>query len=378
MKKIKYITRVENIEQLNPLEREELKKVVRKYAFRTNSYYNSLIDWNDPEDPIKRISIPSYEELNVWGRLDASNEHNYTKAPGLEHKYKDTALLLVVDVCGAYCRFCFRKRLFMDYNDEVTKDISEALEYIKNHKEINNVLLTGGDPLIMSTRKLEKVIAALREIEHVNVIRIGSKIPAFNPYRIIDDPSLAEMISKYSTDEKKIYIMTQFNHPKEITKEAIKGLNILMKPGAILANQTPLLKGINDDAEVLAELFDKLSFIGVPPYYVFQGRPVLGNKMFAVPVEEGLEIFEQARTKGSGLAKRARFAMSHATGKIEIMGMTDELIFFKYQRAANPEDRGRVMVYRRNPEAYWLDDYKEPVDEYSFLSPIDMFETDAY
>jgi L-lysine 2,3-aminomutase len=121
-------------------------------------------------------------------------------------------------------------------------------------------------------------------------------------------------------------------------------------------------------------LFNKLSYIGIPPYYVFQGRPVKGNKMFAVPVEEGLSIFEQARMNGSGLAKRARFAMSHATGKIEIMGMTEEHIFFKYARAAHEANNGRVLVFERNPEAYWLDDYTNLVAEYKFGAGVFVFE----
>lgn len=366
----KYITKVDKIDGLSSFEKEELKQVTDKYAFRINEYYLSLIDWNDPDDPIRRLIIPSMEELVSWGKLDASNEHSYTKAKGLEHKYSDTALFLVTDVCGAYCRFCFRKRLFLNDNDEVLRDLEPGLQYIAEHPEITNVLLTGGDPLVMSTKKLEAIISRLREIPHVQIIRIGSKMPAFNPFRITEDPSLLDMIKKYSLPEKRIYIMTHFNHPREITPEAEKAVKLLLDAGAILANQTPLLRGVNDDANVLAELFDKLSFIGVPPYYVFQGRPVSGNKMFAVPIEEGLNIFEKARTKVSGLARRARYAMSHASGKVEIMGMTDEHIFFKYQRSAHEANKGRIMIFERNPDAYWLDDYTELVADYKFGSEV--------
>ena len=267
-KKIKYLTKLEQIPQLSESEREEMQQVNDKFVFRTNDYYQSLIDWDDPNDPIKRIIMPDVEELNEWGELDASNEEKYTKVHGLEHKYTSTALLLVNEVCAAYCRFCFRKRLFMNENDEVTKDISQGLEYIKNNKEINNVLLTGGDPLILSTSKLEPIIQQLREIDHVKIIRIGTKVPAFNPFRIINDPSLLEMFRKYSTAQKKIYIMAHFNHPRELTSQAIEGLNALMDSGVTLVNQTPMVKGVNDDPDVLAELFSKLSFIGVPPYYV--------------------------------------------------------------------------------------------------------------
>lgn len=355
----KYLTRLEQIPQLDSDEREQLEKVNEQFVFRSNEYYQSLIDWDDPEDPIRRIIMPDVQELDDWGQLDASNEEKYTKVKGLEHKYTSTALLLVNEVCAAYCRFCFRKRLFMNENEEVTKDVSDGLEYIREHPEVTNVLLTGGDPMIMSTSKLEPIIQKIREIDHVKIIRIGTKIPAFNPYRIINDPSLHEMIRTYSTDEKKIYIMAHFNHPKELTPVAVKGLNMLMQSGAIVVNQTPMIRGVNDDPEVLAELFNRLSFIGIPPYYVFLCRPTLGNQPFAIPVEEGYEIFEQARSFCSGLAKRARLVMSHETGKVEVVGMSDSQIFFKYNRAADIENDAKFLVFDSNPDAYWFDDYEE-------------------
>ena len=251
----------------------------------------------------------------------------------------------------------------MDENEEVTKDISEGLEYIREHPEITNVLLTGGDPMIMSTSKLEPIIKQIREVDHVKIIRIGTKIPAFNPYKIINDPSLHKMIQTYSTDEKKIYIMAHFNHPRELTAVAVKGLNMLMQSGATVVNQTPLIKGVNDDPKVLAELFNRLSFIGVPPYYVFLCRPTLGNEPFALPIEQGYEIFEEARNRCSGLAKRARLVMSHETGKVEMVGMSEGQVFFKYNRSADIENDGKFLVFDSNPDAYWFDDYEEVLTE---------------
>ena len=358
-KRPKYLTKLEQIPQLSAIERKQLERVNELFIFRSNEYYQSLIDWNDPDDPIRRIVVPDTQELSGWGELDASNEEKFTKVKGLEHKYTSTALLLVNEVCAAYCRFCFRKRLFMDENEEVTKDTSEGLEYIREHPEITNVLLTGGDPMIMSTSKLAPIIQQIREIDHVKIIRIGTKIPAFNPYRILNDPSLHEMIRTYSTDEKKIYIMAHFNHPKELTAVAVKGLNKLMQSGAIVVNQTPLIKGVNDDPDILAELFNRLSFIGVPPYYVFLCRPTLGNEPFAVPVEKGYKIFEKARSKCSGLAKRSRLVMSHETGKVEVVGMSDGQVFFKYNRSVGIENDGKFLAFDSNPDAYWFDDYEE-------------------
>jgi len=361
--KPKYITRLDKIAELSEQERRELKPVAEKFVFRSNDYYNGLIDWSDPDDPIRRLVIPDTEELSEWGQLDASNEHLYTAVPGLEHKYTDTALLLCNDVCGAYCRYCFRKRLFMNDNDEVVKDVSQGIEYIRNHPEINNVLMTGGDPLIMSTSKLEPIIAQLREIPHVRIIRIGSKIPAFNPHRIISDEKLHAMLRKYSTPEQgRIYVMAHFNHPRELTPEAREGLDVLQKNGAVTINQTPMIRGINDSVEVMRELFEELSFIGVPPYYVFHCRPTEGNKSYAMPVEEGYQIFLEAQQQTSGLARRARYSMSHVTGKVEVAAMTDHQIVFRYHRAADPTRQGLTLVFDRNPEAQWFDEYAEAAE----------------
>lgn len=364
MKNPKYITSVDRIERLSEVERNILREVTDRFAFRSNEYYLSLIDWDDPEDPIRKIIIPDTRELENWGELDASHEKNYTVAPGIQHKYRQTALFLAVDVCGSFCRFCFRKRLFMNDVDEIAKDYSAGIRYIQNHPEITNVLITGGDPLILATPRLEGLISEIRKIDHVQIIRIGTKMLAFNPHRILHDPDLPGMIRRYSSPEKRIYIMAHFNHPREITPQAIEALDLLRDAGAIIVNQTPLLRGINSDPQVLAELFRKLSFIGVPPYYVFQCRPTLGNRLFEMPVEEAYEIFEKAKTGCSGLAKRARFVMSHASGKIEVVGKTEGSTFFKYHQAADPLDVGRFMAFRSNPDAYWFDDYTEQIDDY--------------
>jgi lysine 2,3-aminomutase len=358
-----YISSLDMVPGITAEERSALAKVTELFAFRANDYYLSLIDWDDPKDPIRRLIVPTLEELEPWGHLDPSSERRYTRAPGLQHKYRETALLLVSDLCGGLCRYCFRKRLFIEDAREVNKDISGGLAYIRDHPEISNVLLTGGDPLVLETDRLLDIVRQLREIDHIGIIRIGTKMPAYNPFRITNDPALVDMIRDYSRDEKRIYIMAQFNHPRELTDAACRAVALLQEAGAVVMNQTPLIRGINDDPEVLASLFDKLSFIGANPYYVFQCRPTIGNRPFAVPVEESYRIFEQARSICSGLAKRARFVISHATGKIEVLGKTDRYTYFKYNQAADPEDRGRFMVYKSNPEAYWFDDYKELVDE---------------
>lgn len=362
MDKPKYLTNLNQIPELSAAERDELRPVSEKFVFRSNEYYQKLIDWDDPDDPVRRIIVPLSEELQEWGWLDASHEDAYTVVPGLEHKYDDTALLLVNDVCGAYCRFCFRKRLFMDDNNEVTKDIGEGLRYIREHAEITNVLLTGGDPLVMSTERLSHIVKQIREVEHVSIIRIGTKMPAFNPARILNDPALLRMIETYSEPSRKIYVMAHFNHPVELTDVAVEGLNLLQKAGAVTVNQTPLIRGVNDHPDTLLTLFNQLSFIGVPPYYVFQCRPTSGNKAYSVPLEEAYEIFSQAQARCSGLAKRARFVMSHSTGKLEVLAKTEQQLYMKYHQASDPLMQGRLVVVKSNPEAHWLDDYDEADD----------------
>lgn len=360
-KRIEYITEISRIPQLSSEEVRELEKVTQKFPFKANTYYLSLINWEDKADPIRRMIIPSPEEGKdeKWGSADPSDEARYTVAPGLEHKYKDTALFLLSDLCGGRCRYCFRKRLFMkERKNEILQDFRPAIRYVKNHPEINNMLLTGGDPLRLSTKALRKVLSALRKIDHVQIIRVGTKMPVFNPFRVIDDPELPKVLKEFSTPEKRIYFMLHFSHPKEITKEAIEAVDILLDSGVILCNQNPLLRGVNDEPRVLSELFNKLSFIGVCPYYVFQCRPAFGNKPYAVPVVEGYQIFEEAKKTVSGLAKRAKFAMSHASGKIEVVGLDNDFIYMKYQRAPEPEGNGTFIKARRNEEGYWFDDFE--------------------
>ena len=354
-KRVKYVRKLDQIEHLSAQERDRLGPVASRYVFRANDYYLGLIDWDDPDDPIRQLIIPREEELTEWGKLDASNEESVTVARGVQHKYIDTVLLLCNEVCGAYCRYCFRKRLFMDENDEATNDVTEGLRYIAEHPEVTNVLLTGGDPLLMSTRRLVEIFEALRAIPHVQIIRIGSKMPAFDPYRVLRDPDLQAAFRQYSTPRQRIYLMAHFDHPRELTDLAVEGIDTCIRNGVICVNQCPLIRGINDDPRVLAEMYAKLSYIGCPPYYLFQGRPTAGNEPYEIPLVRGWSIFQQALTQGSGLARRARYCMSHETGKVEVLGIDAEHVYLRYHQAKFPGDLGRFFVRRRNDEAYWLD-----------------------
>lgn len=357
---VRFIQSLDKIHQLSEAEKQALAPVVDEFVFRTNSYYLGLIDWNDPNDPIRNIVIPRTEELKENGVLDPGDEKSITVAHGVEHKYSPTTLLLVSEVCGAYCRFCFRKRLFMKDNDEVSPDVTEGLNYISQHPEVDNVLLTGGDPLMLSNRRLEYILRRLREFPHVKIIRLGTKIPAFDPFRITEDKELQDILRRYSEPERKIYVMVHFNHPRELTPQAVEGLQVIMECGCAVTNQTPLLGNVNDHPDVLAELFNRLAYMGVPPYYLFHGRPIKGNSFFRVTLKRGYEIFLEAHKQMSGLARRARYCMSHPTGKLEIVGIADGKIFLRYHQAKNPEDHGKLLVLPLKEDAAWFDDLLEP------------------
>ena len=354
---------IDKIAQLSLDEKTRLKEVTRRYPFRATDYYLSLIDWNNPNDPIRRIIMPHENELTAIGDLDPCKEKSVTVQKGVQHKYSSTVLLLVNEACAGFCRYCFRKRLFMNNNDEAAYDVRPGIEYIRQHPEVSNVLLTGGDPMILPTVKLEKILSALREIDHVRLIRIGSKIPAFNPFRFLNDDHLIEILQKYSGSDRRIYIMCHFDHPRELTDEARAAIDRLLKAGVVCVNQNPIVRGISDDPEVMTTLWNELSFIGVPQYYVFQCRPTAGNEPYAVPIVEAYHKIEEAKKNCSGLAKGLRYGMSHESGKIEVIGVDHRHIYLKYHRAKHKVDEQRLFVCHRNDKAYWLD-HLRPVDGY--------------
>jgi KamA family protein len=359
--RVSYVRDVTDLERIPCSEREKLAEVAEKYVFRANDYYLGLIDWSDPDDPIRRLIVPHEDELRDWGALDASNEAANTVLPGVQHKYADTALLLAVEACGGYCRYCFRKRLFMRDNHEVSRDLDAGIDYVAEHPEITDVLLTGGDPLLLSTEKLGAVLTRLREIPHVRQVRIGTKMPAFNPFRILDDPDLQQLVREESGPGGRIYFMCHFDHPREFTEPAIEAVDRLLRLGAMAVNQCPMVAGVNDSVDVMQELFETTASVGCPQYYVFQGRPTAGNEPYEVPIVRGWQIVSQARKAVSGLSRRARFCMSHESGKVEICGVDDEHIYTRYHRAKDPADEDRIMVFRRNDDAFWLEQLEPAV-----------------
>jgi KamA family protein len=358
-KNIRKIKGLKKYIKLTPKEEKELEKIIDIHPMSVSRYYLSLINKKDKNDPIRKMAIPSKEEFNVFGAYDTSGEAENTKMPGLQHKYRQTALMLSTNRCAMYCRFCFRKRLVGLKNKEVMSRFDHGVKYIKKHKEISNILISGGDSFVLPTKVIEGFLKKLSVIPHLDFIRFGTRVPVTFPDRILDDKALLKILKKYSSKNKRIYVVTHFNHPNEVTAKSINAINKLIESNVIVNNQTVLLKGVNDDANTLALLMKKLVAIGVNPYYVFQCRPVKRVKHhFQVPFYRGCKIVEDAKKQLDGHSKRFKYMMSHKTGKVEIIGIMKNEIYFKYHQAKDPNNLGKFFKKKLNKTAGWLDDLK--------------------
>ena len=343
--------------ELAPQKEAIIQEIIDIHPMCITPYYMSLIDENDPDDPIRKMAVPSEEELSLMGSYDTSGERENTIMPGLQHKYAQTALILATNRCAMYCRYCFRKRLVGLPTEEIMQRFNGAAKYIEEHEEINNVLISGGDPFILSTEVLSDFLERLSDISHLDFIRFGTKVPVTFPDRILEDDELLTLLGNNSRENRRIYVVTQFNHPREITAKATGAVSRLIRAGVIVDNQTVLLKGVNDDPETLAELQNKLVSIGVIPYYLFQCRPVKRVKSnFQVPLYKGYEIVEAAKKRLNGHSKRFKYMMAHRTGKIEIVGVMDDHIYFKYHQAHAPDNIGKFFKRKINKTAGWLDE----------------------
>jgi lysine 2,3-aminomutase len=355
---------------IRPKERRKLRNVIERHPVCIPKYYMSLINKDDPNDPIRAMAVPSLDELNLLGSYDTSGEKENTKMPGLQHKYSQTALILSTNRCAMYCRHCFRKRMVGLSNHELLQRFDDAAEYVKQNKSINNVLISGGDPLVLPTSIIAKFLDMLTDIDHLSFIRFGTRIPVTLPDRIIKDDDLVGLLSKHSLASRRIFLVTQFNHPREITDKSTQAIDRLIRSGIIINNQTVLLKGVNDSPECLANLQNSLVGVGVNPYYVFQCRPVKRvMHHFQVPLHRGYEIVEGARKMLNGHSKRFKYIMSHKKGKIEIVGKKGDEIFFKFHQARNPKNMGKFFSRKINAQSGWLYDFGEkPTYETNFAS----------
>ena len=351
------VSQIKDFLHLSPSEVSDIERVIAAYPMKISDYYLKLIDPANPNDPIRKMCVPAPDGLNEEGSLDTSNEASNTVLPGLQHKYKQTALLLSTNDCFTYCRHCFRRRLVGLENSEISDNFSEVISYIGSHKEINNVLISGGDSMALSNEHIFAYLDKFSHMNHLNYIRFGTRAPVTYPMRITGDPALLKGLEAYN-QKKHIIFVTQFNHPREITKESSAAVHALKKIGLSVYNQTVLLKGINDDVSTLSKLFSLLTTIGCRQYYVFQCRPVKGVKnRFQLPLSEGVQIVEQAKALQSGAAKNFKFCLSHPRGKIEILGIFEnDKLLFKFHEAKDQSECGKIFTLNLPPQAGWLPD----------------------
>lgn len=285
--------------KLLPEEVEGIERTKGIYPLAITPHYFSLIEPEDPNDPIRLQCIPRIEEVdeNVQrlGEPDPFREEG--NLPGLTHRYRDRVLLSVTTFCAVYCRHCMRKRIFAQgERSRSIEELRKMVEYIKEHEEIRDVLISGGEPLSLSYEKLEYLLSQLRKIKHVEIIRFGTRLLVLAPQRFFDN-KLLDILEKYSP----IWINTHFNHPKEITEEAEEAVERLLRRGIPINNQTVLLKGVNDNPQTMLELFRGLLRIKVKPQYLFHCDPVKGAVHFRTSVDRGLEIMEYLRGRISGM-----------------------------------------------------------------------------
>ena len=337
-------------------EAARLEEIAVRYPVCVPEYYLSLIDPFDPDDPIRKMAVPGSVEFSEGGSKDTSGEYDNTVIPGMQHKYGPTALILSTNQCAMYCRHCFRKRLVGLSSEEVASELPMMAGYIRSHAEIDNILVSGGDAFLNPTDVIRRYLEVFTPISTLRFIRFGTRVPVTFPQRITeDDGELLGVLSEYGK-RKELLVVTQFNHPRELTAEAKEAIRLLRGAGCNVRNQTVLLKGVNDDPDTLSSLMNGLAAAGVMPYYVFQCRPVEGVKnQFQVPLRDGAAIIDKARRTMSGPAKGFRYAMSHHTGKIEILGEYDGRMLYKYHQAKAAEDNGRIFTRPVSGECWFAE-----------------------
>ncbi len=278
---------------------KEISAVLEKYPFKITPYYFALIQEFSERDPIFRMAFPSINELetNRYTLKDPFGEDIHSPVPGIINRYKNRVVLLAANICAVNCRHCTRKNTLKDYKTEDYFD--NIFKYIEKNQEIREVLISGGDPLMLTDEKIDWLLNNIKKNKHIKIIRIGTRVPTTLPMRIT--PELADIVSRHSP----VWLSTHFNHPAELTDEAEKACKLLVEQGIPLVNQTVLLKGVNDDIETLKKLFNGLQEMRIKPYYAFLGDPVLGTEHFYVSSEKAKKLEKTLRKQISGLAMPA-------------------------------------------------------------------------
>ncbi len=288
----------ERLLRLTGAERRGLQLAQEKFAVAVTPHFAQLIDPDDPNCPIRRQVVPREEEMVVsrGDMVDPCGEDHDSPVPGLVHRYPDRVLLLALDACAAYCRYCTRSRLVSQGElDPLPRRVDAIVDYLTEHTEVRDVLLSGGDPLLMSEERLDDLLGRIRAIEHIEFVRIGSRVPGFLPQRIT--PELVAILRKH-----RVWLSLHFCHARELTPEVTHACDLLADGGIPLGSQTVLLKGVNDDVQALKDLIHGLLKIRVRPYYLYQCDPVVGTGHFRTSVRKGMELMAGLRGYTTGYA----------------------------------------------------------------------------
>ncbi len=343
------VTTLAQLEEHLNLSDEERSGVLlsgSKLAMAITPHFFNLIDRDDPNCPIRRQVIPRIEETweADYEMADPCGEDSHMPVPGLVHRYPDRVLFLVTDRCAAYCRYCTRSRVVSGAGDqELETNFEAAFQYLEEHTEVRDVLLSGGDPLLFSDAKLEKILKRLRSIKHIEFLRIGSRIPIFLPQRIT--PSLCDMLKKYHP----LFISVHANHPRELTSEVKAGLERLADAGVPLGNQSVFLKDVNDDVEIMRALVHKLLMCRVRPYYLYQMDLIKGSRHLRAPIAKGIEIIEGLRGHTTGYAI-PQFVIDAPGGGGKVPVNPEYVLQSNSDRTVIRNFEGKVFEYPEHPE----------------------------
>ncbi len=332
---------------LAPEEEEGCRKALEHFRMAITPYYLTLIDPNDPNDPVRKQAVPTGNEAyrSPEDLLDPLEEDGDSPVPGLTHRYPDRVLFLITDQCAMYCRHCTRRRLAGQKDGARTRNqIDDCIEYIRNTPAVRDVLLSGGDALLMSDDRLEYILSELRKIDHVEIIRIGTRTPVVLPQRIT--PEFCTMIRKYHP----VWLNTHFNHSNEITPDSMLACSRLADAGVQLGNQSVLLRGVNDCVHVMRKLVNGLVYMRVRPYYIYQCDLSLGLSHFRTPVAKGLEIIEGLRGHTSGFCVPT-YVVDAPGGGGKIPVMPDYLISQNPDHIVLRNFEGVITTYKE-PEEY--------------------------
>lgn len=355
---------VESLKKVLPLTEQEEKDVqdsLSRFKMAITPYYALLMNKEYRLCSVRLQAVPSAKEMKDSSDdlADPLHEDSDSPVPGLTHRYPDRVLLLVTDVCSMYCRHCTRRRMVGCEDDHLSADnIQKGIDYIREHPEIRDVLISGGDPLMLSDDKLESVLSRLREIDHVQMIRIGSRMPVVLPQRIT--PELVNMLEKYHP----VYLNTHFNHYAEISYEAKEACNRLSKAGIPLGNQTVLLRDVNDCPRIMKKLMHELMMIRVRPYYIYQCDMSQGISHFRTSIAKGMEIIENLRGHTTGMAVPT-FVVDAPGGGGKIPVMPNYILSQSDKRIALRNFEGVITTYTQ-PENIYSDCWCELCKEDSY------------